>query len=256
MVRVTHNAGFFSCCSVRLDQIVAHYNRSHSLPKVVDSSEQFLFYKVNPKDDVTFVYFEDYDKMDVQIPWQRSVNYGHRKQFDNYKRLDYQGIIPFIHKYFTPTQEIHDIKAQLISKYNIVPEDTVAVYFRGTDKHIETKLGNFKSYSEKLDQVLLTNPDSQILVQTDSQQFLDQMKNKYNNIICFSENRTSNTNAGIHHENSTFSNHHDIKTLFATFLIFAKCKNILCGISNCSIWTMFYRENADGVHQYSYGKWL
>ena len=44
-----HNAGFFSCCSVKLDNIIQYYNKYKKLP-IVDSSKQYEWYK--NKDDL------------------------------------------------------------------------------------------------------------------------------------------------------------------------------------------------------------
>ena len=49
MIKITHNAGFFSCCSVKLTEIVEFINSNKRLPDIVDSSEQFIVYK-NDKD--------------------------------------------------------------------------------------------------------------------------------------------------------------------------------------------------------------
>ena len=52
---ITHNAGFFSCCSVRLHHIVRFINDFKKLPNSVDSSKQFEWYKQNKNDaDITF----------------------------------------------------------------------------------------------------------------------------------------------------------------------------------------------------------
>ncbi len=50
MLKVSHNAGFFSCCSVRLREIINFYNNTHILP-IVDSYELFELYKLDVKDD-------------------------------------------------------------------------------------------------------------------------------------------------------------------------------------------------------------
>ncbi|NDE17212.1 hypothetical protein EBZ80_20005, partial [bacterium] len=55
-----HNAGFFSCCCVRLADIVRFINEHLQEPAFVDSSAQFEWYK-RPRDkDITFTYFEPY----------------------------------------------------------------------------------------------------------------------------------------------------------------------------------------------------
>ena len=46
MVQITYNnAGFFSCCSVKLYKIIEFINSNKRLPDNVDSSKQFKMYK-------------------------------------------------------------------------------------------------------------------------------------------------------------------------------------------------------------------
>ena len=49
MIRTVRNAGFFSCCSIRLNKIVDYINLNRKLPTSVDSSQQFLWYKNEKK---------------------------------------------------------------------------------------------------------------------------------------------------------------------------------------------------------------
>ena len=75
MLKIIHNSGFFSCCSIRLLKIVEFLNSQNKLPDSVDSAEQFAWYKkwtraggytehYNHKlPDITFDYFEHYDKI-------------------------------------------------------------------------------------------------------------------------------------------------------------------------------------------------
>jgi hypothetical protein len=46
------------------------------------------------------------------------------------------------------------------------------------------------------------------------------------------------------------------KYYLAITIIMSKCKYIICGSGNCSIWIMFYRENANNVFQNLNGEWL
>lgn len=66
MIKITHNAGFFSCCSVKLTKIVEYINSNKTLPNDVDSSKQFSWYKnyENKNKDITFDYFQNY----INIP--------------------------------------------------------------------------------------------------------------------------------------------------------------------------------------------
>jgi hypothetical protein len=84
---IVHNCGFFSCCSVRLGGIVDYFNTYKSLPKSVDSSRQFLWYKTDQREDVTFRFFEHYDNVNIDIEYVKKVDYHDEHQNGFYKRF-------------------------------------------------------------------------------------------------------------------------------------------------------------------------
>ena len=250
-----HNSGFFSCCSVKLYHIVNFINEHSKIPDRVDSSGQFGKYKKDNA-DITYEYFEHYDNiMDITI--QNSIDYHHEYQYLDYSNLDYNKIIPVVKKYFSPSKQIlHNIEA-IKQKYHIDYDNTIAVYYRGTDKFSETKIADFDSFYNKIKEISDLYQNKQIIIQTDTAQFVDYINAKnLKNIIIFNENSTSYSNRGIHHEKNSKENGLDMINLFSIFLILSKCKYIICGSGNCSIWIMFYRENSKNVHQYFSGNWF
>ena len=46
------------------------------------------------------------------------------------------------------------------------------------------------------------------------------------------------------------------KYYLAITIIMSKCKYIICGSGNCSIWIMLYRNNSNNVYQNLDRKWL
>ena len=54
----------------------------------------------------------------------------------------------------------------------------MAVYYRGTDKSKETKIASFEEYYEKIKKIIEINPNINILVQTDTSQFIDYINSK------------------------------------------------------------------------------
>ena len=42
----------------------------------------------------------------------------------------------------------------------------------------------------------------------------------------------------------------------AITVIMSRCKYVVCGSGNCSLWIMLYRKNTNNVYQYLNGKWL
>jgi len=259
-------SGFFACCNTRLHRIIfcfLHYNDCLLLPEVINTSELFDMYKIDNDKDITYDFFEHYNNIVENIIGidKNSIKYDLELgfQFNNYKDLPYEYLLPFVKKYFTPSSKILDIHYLLIQKYNIDLENLVGIYYRGTDKCLETPLASFESFYNKLNEVLeKENPGMQILVQTDSGQFLDYMKEKCldDRIIVITENATSYTNKGVHNEKTTKENYVDMHLLFSTFLILSKSKHLICSSSNCSIWMMYYRGGAENVYQSLNGKWL
>ena len=261
-LKIRHNAGFFSCCFVKLYEIIDFYKKNNKLPDEVDSSDLFDMYKYDTykydtKTDITLDFFEHSNNVSAVFGSRKKKIINWDEQFYNYKNVDYPAIIPFIKKYFTPSKKIKTIRNNLLVKYNIDVDNCVGLYYRGTDKFNETQLDSFDSYYSKLIEITNTDNNLKILVQTDSAPFLDYINNKnLNNVIVINENSTSYTNSGIHNEKKQYENYKDIQNLFATFLIISKCKYIICSSGNCSIWMMYYRENAKNVYQNLNKTWL
>ena len=138
----THNAGFFSCCTVRLSDIVEYIRKTHELPEV-DSSAQFAWYKnVNDNDnnnmntDITFHYFQDYHPI---YKYPIDIDFHWKYQFMDYTKIDNK-IYPIVRKYFAPSEEIKQIISMMENKYNIDYDNTCVLFYRGNDKNTETKI--------------------------------------------------------------------------------------------------------------------
>ena len=97
-----HNAGFFSCCAVKLTDIVKFMNFTHQIPHHVDSSRQFSWYKNSEtgERDLTYDYFEHYDNV-KDVDFVFPINYHWEHQFIDYSNLDYNKLKPIIKKYFS-----------------------------------------------------------------------------------------------------------------------------------------------------------
>lgn len=251
-LRITHSAGFFSCCAVKLKTLIDYYNYHERLPLNLDCSKQFHLYKCDPRKDVTFDYFE----YDSAVEIKNKIHYCTGFQFSDYTKIDYDGLMPFIKMFFQPVQFIKTLSSNLMKQYNICPENCIALYYRGTDKCIETEIGAYQYFYEKLLEVTQNNPTMQILIQTDTAQFLDYIKTKnFKNVIVIKELNTSYNITGIHNETNPCKNYNDMKIFFAVVLLISQCKHIITGSGNVSEWIMFYRGHANNVHQFLH-KWL
>jgi len=247
----THtNAGFFSCCSMRLDNIVEYINNMKQIPIHVDSSIQFSWYKKDNDNDITFDYFDHYDNI-TNVTINHPINYKEYFQYTNFSELDYAAIIPLIKKYFSPSKGINDIINNIELKYNLVYENICVLFYRGNDKIIEAPLSKYDDYVIHANRIMENNPNILFLIQSDETEFIEYMSSKFPNSFYFKDEIRhmqkceSTVDKKFKDKNYEFS-----KYYLAITIIMSKCKYIVCGLGNCSIWIMFYRGNTRNTCQY------
>lgn len=249
-------AGFYSCCSVRLHNIIEYFNKHKCLPTIVDSSEHYTLYKKENEQnkDILFEYFEDYNN-EIEINYQQNVDYVETYQYSKYKNLDYNNIIPFVKKYFTPSQQIKKIISDIEKKYNINDYLNICVlFYRGNDKATETNTSKYHDIVVKAKRILSKHPTIQFLIQSDETEFIELMTTEFpmNSFYFKNEIRHINkqmTSVDLINENDT--NREFSKYYLAIMIIMSKCKYVICGSTgNCSIWITFFRENANNVVHY------
>lgn len=252
-----HNTGFFSCCSIKLFDIVEFIRTYHKYPKNVNSSQMFSMYKNDKNRDITYDFFEKYHNIKIQnINIMSDLCFNPLINTGNYSHVDYKKLNPIIKKYFYPSKSVLERVSFLKNKYSIITDNCIAVYYRGTDKRKETTIGSFDNFFMGVSKVLEENPTKSIIIQSDSLEFIDFIKKKFlQNTILISENRCSNTNLGIHNEQTPLQNYNQMFNLFATFLILSDCKYIVCNSGNCSLWMLLFRGNNNNTLQFLNDKW-
>ena len=256
MIKITHNAGFFSCCSVKLTKIIDFINSNKKLPDNVDSSEQFLWYKNDKNKDITFDYFENYNNVtDVNIIY--SINYHWDYQYKNYSDLDYKCITPLIKKYFSPSVEINELINNIEKKYNLIYENICVLFYRGNDKNKETTKCSYDEYLNYVNQLLKKNLKLVFLVQSDETEFIEFITNKFpNNSFYFNDEIRHMNKCNDTVDNKMSSQNYEFsKKYLAITIIMSKCKYIICGSGNCDQWIMLYRGNNENVIQNLDGTW-
>jgi hypothetical protein len=253
MLKVTHNGGFFSCCTIRLQEIINFYNNNHILP-IIDSTEQFEVYKLNIKDDISNIFFKNSEEQEsFEIVKNITFNNtGEENQFSNYKYLNYYELTPFVNKYFTLTPIILKKLNNLIIKYRLDLDNTCAVFYRGNDKILETTPPTYDEFINKVKEYKNNNPNIKLLLQTDEKELKDRFLIEFPETINFEEIPTINktmTTIAKHFKNNK-NKLKIVKYFLASINILSKCKNIISTSGNCEIWIALYRGNADGIIQF------
>ena len=256
-IHMTHSSGFFSCCSVRLEAIITFFNENNfNLPDSVNTLKSFEWYKKNKNEDVIFEFFENYDNISINFN-NTIVDYQQTYQWIDYNKLDLKHLLPFVKKYFTPSKNIYNIVQEIEEKYNIVDYNNICtLFYRGNDKIGEANYRNkkitpYNAYISKARELFKTNPNIKFLIQSDETNFIETMCSEFPNSFYFKDEirHMNNSKSTV---DKVFKNTHEFsKNFLAITLIMAKCKYIICGTGNCSIWMTFFRENTENVIQLS-----
>ena len=264
-LKISHYAGFFSCCSVMLYTLIEYYNKHHELPKEIDTVDLFDWYK---KENKHISIYNDYFRKhndnvlnNYSIQWEgNNINYHHEHQFSDYKNLDYRNLNVFINKYFYPSDMIRSLVLILEYKYinNKYSYDNLCVlFYRGNDKVTETNLTNYQEYITKAREFLVENPNIIFLIQSDETEFIEVMTKEFPNSFYFKDeirhmNKINSTvDVVFSDKNNEFS-----KYYLAITIIMGKCKYIICQSGNCSIWIMLFRNHANNIKQFLHDRWL
>lgn len=252
------NAGFFACCSLRLVAIRDFVVKIKKIPDIMDSSRQFEWYKVKGKEseDITFDYFENYNNVET-AEIKTNISFYHDHQFKPYEELDYNGIIPLIKKYFSPSNKIKEIIDNIEKKYNLDYNNTCVLFYRGNDKNTETKICQYEEYLKYSDEILEKHPNTKFLIQSDETEFIEFMTKMYpDNSFYFKDEirhiKKCNSTVDIEMQetNNLFS-----KYFLAITIIMSKCKYLIFGTGNCSMWIVFFRGHNNNTIQNFKNKW-
>lgn len=264
-LRVTHNAGFFSCCSVALTDIMIDFNQNKGLADIVDRTQQYEHYKLSKGENLIPVYF---DEQPDPIPYNGEVRLTTDKtfyQFSDYRLLCFDEVKPFMDKFFTPSDYVMSIVRHYEEKYQIDYENTCGVFFRGNDKNRETKIaphGEFiqqtrlLEYQLGLDSVEAANLRYWVL--PDEPEFWDAFRAVYSE-----HSITPDELPMCHNKNSAMflelpqSDRADYGAKFlAAVIVMSRCKHLITHSGNCGMWAVLYRGNIDNVHQWLIDKWI
>jgi hypothetical protein len=253
----TNTGGFFSCCSIRLEAIIDYYNQYKSIPTSIDSSIQFDYYKIDndrkKNNDISSHYF--IIDTNENIDNTNKIEYSNNDQFKNYNDINYNTICPFIRKYFSPSDEIktiiNTIEKQYLTDSNIDYKNICAIFFRGNDKSLETKLPSYNDYIEKAKIIKEQNPSTIFLIQSDETEFINCMTNQFKDNTIIFKDYIRHINKKLTSVDNVFYNLNNkySKYFLAIIIIISKCNYIICNTGNCSIWIMFYRENTNNIIQ-------
>lgn len=260
MLKVAWGDGFFSCSTQTLVAILKYFNENKELPTELDTSSQYTWYKRPTDGDITFTYFKPYDTFNIEYTSDVNITYENREdQFSNYKHLQFKNLKPFITKYFSPSDIILSHIQEIEEKYYIKDYTNMCVlFYRGNDKVRETPICTYEEVIKKAYHVLSENLNVRFLIQSDETEFIERMLHEFPNRSFYLNDHIrhitkSNTTVDKIYESSNymFSQYY-----LAITLIMSKCKYVVCGSGNCSLWIVLFRGNAENTYQFLNDGWV
>lgn len=252
ILKLYHNAGFFSCATIRLIEIVKWFNLNKRLPDVVDSSLQFAFYKKDLNEDIVSAFYQEMP-LDIEHTHEMVVtNEPGEISFGDYSKLNFKDIHPFIVRYFYHSEAVRQMRLNYISNYKIDVSNTCAIFYRGNDKQRECEVTPYADFINQAQKVLDTNPNIRFLVQPDETEFLQAFTAAFpNRCFYFSETpHMRKKNSAIFYELPPHKKTEHGQLFLAAVLVMAQCKHVVVHSGNGGLWLAIYRGNMDNVHQF------
>jgi len=250
---VTHNCGFFSCCTIRLKQIINFYNEHKKLP-IVDSSAQWGKYK-DKDGDVTQYFFKTHSKQNPRKSKPKKISLVScqtEDQFSNYDFINHDKIEFMILKYFSLSHPVKKIKRHLLKKYDINVKKTLAVMYRGNDKCTETQIPTHEEIIDKLVLMKRHYPKHKIVIQSDESELYNKILIKFPDIIIFKEMKTISHNIHTTVPDNVKKGEKTLQAqqFLAILSIISECDKIILNSGNVAMWVCLYRGHTKGILQY------
>jgi hypothetical protein len=241
------DSGFFSSCTTMLIRVIEFYKSHGTLPEV-DSSNLWNFYK-DTDEDLTGQFFKKNNDDDFILS---QISFNASNELDNYRKLDFNNLNFLVQKYFNASDEVNLIFEQMVSKYNIEPDKTISVLYRGNDKHRETNLPSYQDMLDKIQEVKLEFPHHRLLIQSDELEFYEFILERYPDSIYFQEigKIRKDDNLAIQYVVPNGQKTQQAKIFLAIMNIISKCSKIILNSGNVGMWTVLYRGKSEGVYQY------
>lgn len=265
---ITHGqAGFFSCSTIAMQDIVIWSREHKKLPDIVDRHQQYAHYKVWALDSLIGHFFLENDNpIDCKEWFELTNDFTRELQYVDYRTLNFNMLNQFRDKYFAPSKYVSEIFTNLIRKYDIDFSNTCAVVFRGNDKQREMQIAPYSEFIHKAQEVndsifkmkgLSDTKGMRYFVLPDETEFLQAFTQSVPNSFCPSEvAHMPKQDSAVFYETPKPDRANQAANFLAALIVASRCKHLIIHSGNVALWSVIYRGNCDNVHQIREGVWL
>src|SRR5208282_2604078 len=242
-LEITHSFGFFSNCSWTLLALTRIYPSERYVKVNWPCQDQW-----RNDDQVGKNLFDLYFHPNSDLDPRALENLSPFNYHGVYRDLRFDKLTPYIGNYFAPSEIVTKKLDELVRKYEIDFNNTLGLWYRGTDKFTELVPVPPRYYVAEVRRLLRKNPRLRVLLQTDQEQVRDIfVKELGERAFYFSELPVTKSSIGIHNisrDDRGISNFEFGITLLAVANIFAKCRYVVTHTGNVSLWMYLYRGTA------------
>lgn len=266
---VKHNAGFFSCSSIALEDVLVYFNKYKKLPDALDRTHQYMYYKHLPYDNLIPLLFAE---TDAEIPYVRDVAITGDDvwfQWSDYRLMNFEGLRPFAEKYFMPSAPVLNRVRELEKQHKIDYDNTCGVFYRGNDKIKECGIAPYEAFVgmareiQAMSLVRNTNDGEErqlrFLIQPDETEFLDYFNRHLPHVGIHPAqwlHMPKDTGASIFMKLPHEQRPEHAMNLLASVIMLSKCRYLITHTGNMSFWACLYRGHMSGVWQWREGEFL
>ena len=246
-LRIKHNSGLFSNCSISVYGIVSYFNQYKRLPAKVDFADTFKNFSSGEQEEAYKSYFKPQSHID--ITYRDKVRFPAISLFD-YRSEAFDQLTPFVNRYFSPSDAVMLKVDALIERYNIIPQSTIAVCYRGTDKHRDTGLASFEDFITQAQSIKQRFPDHRMLIQTDQAQFWETSTQVFSDAFRFEETPFTATDKVMHDIIKEEDKKEWTQWFIAAVIVISRCAYVVNHTGNVARWICLYRKGAHNMSQY------
>ncbi len=257
---ITHNAGFFSCSTVALEKIAESHRATGRLP-ILHRSQQYEMHRSSRLKWVVPHFYDARNDVRFQRPVRRrgismaaeqlSAD-GVELQFSDYRDLNFAYTNRLLSNYFAPSEPVLKAKTEMLRRYRIRPDRTVAVLYRGTDKLKESPPAPFEAFADRVEAIVRRGGERTVLVQTDTRGLRESLESQFASVVHAQElapmaRQDVARPALLARRLRT----EDAQRFLAMLLILAECASLVTTSGNVGLWATLYRGHARGLHQWA-----
>ena len=244
---LTHNAGFFSCASVALEDLITKNPSKISsrfgmglYKNVLFTNNWEFFYRLPSKGSINNnKNISKNEILDTSNWWKKK-----------YKTLPIKKVELYILKYFSPSDHVIDLEKNLTKKYKLNFSQTIGVHYRGTDKYTDWDLTPISAYVDEIDKILKANRSKDILFLSDDLSAQLYVKKRFynQNLVIIEELSTSSGLVGAHYAYKG-NRIKQAQLYFAAVLMLSKCNYLITHTGNGALWEVLYRDSIENFIQ-------